>query len=150
MQVRLERLEAGWAILVVQADDSECKIDASFTGGRDALEGLVYLGVSAKRAVPMEVWFECEPAQCRLAIQPAAEAPGQVDITAHWFRQHVKRQPKELGEPSFAAHCAGTDFARAIRSTFSPWKNEQADYQARWYHPFPKRAFDMLEEAVAS
>jgi hypothetical protein len=148
MRVRLERLEAGWAVIVLETADSACRIDASFVGGRDSLEELAHLGASAKRGVPMEVWFEGEPSQSRLALQPVDHAHG--DVTVHRFRDHVRRQPKELGAPAFAARCAGSDFAREIRNIFSVWKNEQADYQARWYHPFPVRAFGLLEEGLAS
>ncbi|MGH8432532.1 MAG: hypothetical protein ACREUF_19255, partial [Solimonas sp.] len=139
VRVRLEHLQAGWAVIVLEGHDSEARIDASYVGGRDSLEELAHLGVSAKRVAPMEVWFEGEPSQCRLALEPAEQA--QVDVTVHWFRDHVRRQPKELGEPTFAARCAGHHLAREIRNMFSAWKDKQADYQARWYHPFPARAF---------
>jgi hypothetical protein len=147
VDVRIERLEAGWATISVVTNDSAYRIDASFVGTRDALEDLVHLGVSAKRSVPMEVWFEGEPQQWRLAIEPSDS--NLISLTVHRFRGGVRRQPRDLGAPEFEIKCVGVDVARAIHKVFSTWNTDAADYEKRWYHAFPKRAFGLLEEALA-
>lgn len=148
VKVRLERLDAGWAVLQLEAPHAACVIDASFVGGRDFLEDLAHWGTSVRRSAPMEVWAETEPAQGRLAVEPLA--PEQVSVTVHWFRGGVRRQPRDLGDPAFEAQCNGTDLARQVRNIFSVWKNEASEYERRWHHPFPTRAFGLLEEALAS
>lgn len=148
IRLRLDRLEAGWAVVTVQAEVDTCEIAASFVGGSDSLEGLVHLGTSAMRASPMEVWFESEPGQSRMAIEPVDN--DQIELTVHHFADRVRRQPKQLGAPAFAARGSGSEFSRSVRNIFSAWKDNQANYRERWYHPFPARAFCLLEEALAS
>ncbi len=148
MKVRLERLDAGWAVLELEAHENLCQIQASFVGGRDSLEDLAHLATSARRSTPMEVWFEGEPHQYRLAVEPCAT--DLISVSVHWFRFRVRTQPKVLSEPVFAAQCAGVDFARQVRNIFSSWKNQANEYERRWHHPFPARAFGLLEEAIAS
>ena len=153
VKLTLEHFEYGNALLVIQVADASYKISASYlspNGSNESLEDLAHLGVSAKRGAPMEIWFEAEPAQIRLAVTPSPGAPGTVDVVVHQFRDRVTRQPSQLGHPNFAAYCDGAEFARAVRNLFSAWKNSQEDYKARWWHAFPARAFGLLEQALAS
>jgi len=154
VKLSIEHFSAGNALLSIQVGDATYAIYASYLspGGhtRDSLEDMAYLGASAKRGVPMEVWFEGEPQQWRLSVSPDPAPPGAVDVTVHSFQDRVKRMPRELGEPVFKASCSGAEFARAVRHAFSVWKHSAEDYEVRWYHPFPARAFSLLEEALSS
>ncbi len=148
MRIRLENLNAGWVDLIFEVGDlTYSMLGVSYV--RNALPDLLSSGFGALRGQPqIIVRFLWEPGMWRLAVSHDGAESKRVKIQIHEFSDWPNSDPTPMPKPVFEAECEVAAYARAVRNAFAVWKNQAADFEARWCGPFPRGEFDTLDAAL--
>ena len=147
IKVRLENLDAGWVDVDVHVDAQSFRMDG-VTYIHDGLMELLTSGLGAIRGQPqMAVRLMQEPGFWRLDITKSVLKPEHLRLAIYDLTDQ-KTEPAELPPPVFVCECGAGSYARAVRNAFAAWKNKPADFEARWYRPFPHHEFNTLDDAL--